>query len=201
MKELRILGCFLVMVFMVGTMTGCKGARFITAKVKSMEAADITNLDQLKYLMTTDTFPAPDQLKAEQLRENVQVFNAVKEKDFFLYGDPAGEFTIHLLAVSTEQPQSTYPLPVEISFFTSARHNVGQSTTNGYAEIRFGNDGPVYTTNLSDTFFQFEVSAIYNENGDKIAAGKFNFVARNKDDLTDTKRLVVMDGAYIARLN
>jgi hypothetical protein len=187
--------------FAIGVMlTGCKGARFITAKVKSVEASTLTNMDQVKYLMTTDVFPAPDQVKADQFRENTQTFYANKEKDFEVYGDTTGDLTVHMFAVSAPQATSTYPLPVEISLFTSSAHKVGQKTTHGYAEIRFGTDGPVYTTNLSDTFFQFELSAVYNENGDKIASGKFNCIARNKDDPTDTKRLIIMDGAYIARI-
>lgn len=192
-------GVYLALCVMVlGMCTGCRGARFIHAKAKVLSG--IGNRDQLISLLTSNNLTAPEQSKADELRQDAVVFQAAREKDLEIYGDLNGPFTLHMLAVSQPSVISTFPLPVEIAVLTSGRQSPGETTRSGYAEMRFGSEGPVYTTDGGDGFFEFEVSAVYEDKGDKVASGTFTFIAHNKDDENDARRLCVMDGAYIARI-
>lgn len=181
-------------------LTGCSGARFVTAKVKTIDIDTVGDFNHLKNLVRDENLPAADESKADHLRENAQDFHAYREKDLEIQGDRNGQFTIYMLAQSGPSISSTFPLPVQMAIYTSTPHQKGERTGTGYAQISFGDEGPIYRTDLNDCFFEFEVSDIYQQNGDSIASGKFSLIARNKDDLQDKTRLMVMDGAFIARI-
>ena len=182
--------------------SGC-GARFIHAK--TLEVTDALGLnpsnDIVNLVRGGDDLPADQQGKARELRDMSTAFYADKEKDLSIYGDLNGQFTILMLAVSQNSPGSTYPTPTEFEILTSMPHSKGERTSNGHAEIRFGSGGPVFTTDKpSDTLFEIEISDIYQESGDWIASGSFSMIAKNKDDNADTRRLFVMDGAFITKV-
>jgi len=87
---------------------------------------------------------------------------------------------------------------------------VGQRSNAGFAEISYGNSGPVFRceggaypwhTNISDpardTFFELELDT---RNSDYIG-GSFTCLARNKNDASDTRLLVVIDGKFSLKNN
>ena len=177
---------------------GCKPA-YVTAKTKVIDS--MTNRDFMVALVQDkDDLSAPDKAKADTLRSGAFSFAADKEKDLSLFGGTSGPFTVLLVAESLNTVGNTFPNPTEITIQTSGRQHPGETTNSGFAEIRFGTAGPVYTTNLTDTFFEFHVADVYQNQGDWTASGTFNLIARNKDDQNDAKRLLVMDGAYITRV-
>lgn len=180
--------------------SACQNVRLITALVKTIDVANIADQNLLIQLIGNENLLPAEQAKADDLRNDTVRFGAVKEKDLEIYGDLGGDFTVYMLAVSKPSDTSTFPLPVEMAIYTTSAHKVGDSVTNGYAEIRFGDGGPTYTTNLADTYFKFKIASVSQENGDNIAVGTFSFIARNKDDAADTKRLIVMDGNFITRI-
>lgn len=199
MRIFRFVFVFLFCVFAAGVLPGCRsGARFIHAKAKVIQ--NIGNFSDAIELVRDQGLSGADQPKADQLRQGAVSFYADREKDLNIYGDTGGAFTLLMLAVSQPQSSSTFPLPVEMAVYTSSPHSKGETTRNGYAEIRFGEGGPVFITNKNEGFFEFTVSDIFEEKGDKIASGTFSFIARNKDDDADARRLCIMDGAYIARI-
>ena len=69
---------------------------------------------------------------------------------------------------------------------------IGGLAVNCYVE-------PVYTTDVNEGFFQIEVGSIYRDNNEDVASGRFSIIARNKNDLSDPQRLIIMDGVFIAR--
>ena len=177
---------------------GCKPS-YVTAKTTVLN--DMPNRDfTVALVQDTSGLSAPDQEKARFLRERAFSFAANEEKDLNLYGTTSGPFTVLMVAESQNTSGNTFPNPTEITIQTSGRQHPGETTNSGFAEIRFGTAGPVYTTNLADTFFEFQVADVFRNEGDLNASGTFNLIARNKDDEDDTKRLLVMDGAYIARV-
>ena len=105
-----------------------------------------------------------------------------------------------MLVAESDNSSGNFPNPTEITIQTSARQRPGETTNNGYAEIRFGTSGQVYTTNLPDTFFEITVADVYQNEGELTASGTFNLIARNKDDQNDSQRLLVMDGAFITKV-
>ena len=176
---------------------GCKPA-YVTAKTLLINS--MPNRDQSVALVRdADDLSAPDKDKARHLREQAFSFTAQKEKDFSLYGGPTGPFTL-LLVAESDNASGNFPNPTEITIQTSARQRPGETTNNGYAEIRFGTSGQVYTTNLPDTFFEITVADVYQNEGELTASGTFNLIARNKDDQNDSQRLLVMDGAFITKV-
>ncbi len=194
------MGLWFLAAVLGAALSGCNSPRFITANVKTISMDNVPDFSHLVTLVQDAGLSAADDAQAANLRQNTQLFAAQSEKDLDVSGDRHGDFTIHMLAVSSPATSSTFPLPVEMVIDTTSPHHKGQQTTNGFAEIRFGTGGPVYRTDLNNCFFEFEVSDVYNENGDDIASGKFSFIARNKDNLQDKTRLLVMDGAFIARI-
>lgn len=202
MRKTRIVVYCLSMMAGAFLVSGC-GARFITAK--TLEVTNATGLnpsnDPVALVRYPDNLPADQQVKAQELRDMSIEFFADREKDLNIYGDLDGSFTLFMFAVSAYPSSSTYPEPVEFAIYTSSPHTKGQKTQDGYAEIRFGGAEPVFTTDRpSDTFFEFEVSDIYMEEGKWIASGTFSMIAKNKNDNTDTRRLFVMDGAFITKI-
>lgn len=82
---------------------------------------------------------------------------------------------------------------------------IGQRTNRGYAEIYYGGSGPIFRceggtypwhVNIHDpsrdTFFELEITDRDSEN----TSGTFSCLARNKDDATDTRLLVILGGLF-----
>ena len=179
-------------------LSGCKPT-FVTANTKVINSMPNRDLTVSLVQDKEDLHPA-EKVKADQLRQGTFSFAAVDEKDFSLFGSPQGPFTVLLLAESNNGSGDTFPNPTEITIQTSGQQSPGQTITAGFAEIKFGAQGPVYTTNLADTFFEFGVADIFQREGDQTASGSFSLIARNKNDSSDARRLLVMDGAYIVRV-
>ncbi len=200
MRQGRMIFAVLALCATTVWLSGCKPT-YIKAKTRVIDAQSITNFEDLVLLVRDPDNAAPsERSRAESLRQGALAFSALRELDFSLYGDPNNPFTIFMLAVSQVGNGSTFPEPTELAIYTTAGHQQGETTRNGYADIRFGPEGPVYTTNLPDTFFEMTVSDVYENQGDRMASGTFSMIARNKDDQNDTQRLLVMDGAFITRV-
>ena len=70
----------------------------------------------------------------------------------------------------------------------------------GTADLFFGTNGPTFGSSRgSDTFFEHELDIIDLNN--KRLAGFFRFNAMNKNDSSDTKFLIVMEGTYLMDIN
>ena len=82
---------------------------------------------------------------------------------------------------------------------------VGQRLNTGYAEIYHGGSGPIFRCEggddpwhanihnpARDTFFQLTLTSISDEK----AEGEFECLARNKDDATDSRLLIIMGGSF-----
>jgi hypothetical protein len=146
-----------------------------------------------------DGLDAVEAAHAAALRANAFEFWAQDRMDVDVTFTSTDMVRVDLLAESINSSGSTYPDPTEIVIQTTTPHRIGQTTNDGLAEIRFGAGGPVFTTQGPDTFFEFEVSSVYEDGGENVASGTFSLIARNRDDASDLRRILVMDGAFILR--
>lgn len=105
---------------------------------------------------------------------------------------------------------NTYPAPLGIVITTDGDTPVGQKVTNGTADISFGGNGPSYRCQgragqefwdehvanpLADTFFEFTLTS--RNASSRRATAEFQCLARNANDASDTKLLLVMIGSII----
>lgn len=182
------------------SVSGCKTARLVSAKTALVRADRTFSIGDTGILHESADYAGRGVQDAAQLRHEATAFMAEREKDLTIYGPAQGPFKIYLLAVSQNQPDSTFPKPTEFAIFTTSDHRRGETTHSGYAEIRFGSAGPVYTTDIPGGYFELQVSDVFQEEGDTIASGTFSMIAKNKNDAHDTNRLFVLDGAFITRV-
>jgi hypothetical protein len=202
MEKVHGILCVLGLMAAVFLTSGC-GARFIHAKTVEVSNAFCLHPanDPVGLVRGDESLPIDQQVKAQELRDMSTEFYAEKEKDLDIFGDLDAQFTIRMLAVSKNQNVSTYPTPTEFQIVTSSPHSKGETTQNGSVEIRFGNSSKVFTTDRpTGTFFELEISDIYQERGDWMASGIFSMIARNKNDSADTTRFFVMDGAFVTKI-
>lgn len=95
--------------------------------------------------------------------------------------------------------------PTLINLVVNSGAVVDQRTNNGFGTIEFGSSGPVFRcesgnypwhANISnvnfDTFFEFELDT---RNADYVG-GKFACLARNQDDSSDKRLLIIMGGRF-----
>lgn len=101
-----------------------------------------------------------------------------------------------------------FPQPSKIQIITNDALVEGVKTTNGVAEISFGNSGPIYrcegepgedfwheniANSQTDTFFEFTLTS-YNPSTRGLGA-QFQCLARNMSDPSDNRLLLVMLGS------
>ena len=102
--------------------------------------------------------------------------------------------------------------PTGIFIQTTGGLTVGQKTNVGFAEIYFGGNGPVFRcqngglpwdANIrqpdQDTFFEFTLTSLDRSAG--TAGGEFQGLARNINDPSDTRLLVIMDGGFFMTID
>ncbi len=102
----------------------------------------------------------------------------------------------------------SFPQPSKIQIITNDALVEGVKTTNGVAEISFGNSGPIYrcegeagedfwheniVNSQTDTFFEFTLTS-YDPRTRGLGA-QFQCLARNMSDPSDNRLLLVMLGS------
>ncbi|MGD9538727.1 MAG: hypothetical protein AB7P52_15640 [Alphaproteobacteria bacterium] len=102
---------------------------------------------------------------------------------------------------------NTFPVPSLLAVQTNGAAVVGVKTTDGFAEISFGSNGPTYRCDgqagedfwdehiidpATDTFFEFTLNS-YDPNARR-ASAEFQCLARNTTDPSDNRLMLVMIG-------
>lgn len=183
-------------------LSGCKAN--ITATTYNVE--NINDFDQTKVVTTLgwpDLQGSPESSAyAQMIRNTGEKFKAEKEMDVKVYGDHTDGMTVLMLAESLNVNQDKFPQPTEILIETQSRHKVGEKTSNGRMEVRFGLQGPVFTSQAPGglTRFELTITSLEHKNGERWITGFYQGFLRNKDNEEDNRALFVVNGVINQRV-
>jgi hypothetical protein len=189
--------------FLAIVAAGCRNAPpFMSANTR--EVAHITDLALMKAIVRqSDTLSAERRQLAIHYRETSFQFFAQTKRELIIRAsssDPS-VVTVTLTVVRIEVDEATFPQPTEM-YIETGPLRAGETITDGTLMLRFGerllsNEQAVtFTTNLGGTFFEFHLTSVYERSGRRYASGSFHGFARNENDASDQRYILVMDGAF-----
>jgi hypothetical protein len=175
-----------------------------------LQVEDIMRLDQIAVVVQRLGNPSLLNACADRFSADVATLRATAPNlaTFEFYplagtSDRRMQLFINFAALGNQFPRPTY-----LQIQTNGAVIEGAKNTDGFAEIKFGEDGPVYRCEgrpnqifwddhilspQSDTFFEFTLTS-YDPSTHGLGA-QFQCLARNASDPSDNRLLLVMLGS------
>ncbi len=185
-------------------LSGCVTSGHITAtSYRVSDTDEFTDTDVVAVLGWPDSTTSAMSSLAQVAREQGRKFQAKLEKDVRVYGDHDGDMTIQISAVSVRTDNNRFPAPTELTIQTLSGHALGEKTTDGKIELRFGVEEPIYTSEPSGAHTRFELTIqnIYTRDGDKWVAGFYQAFVANKANPSDKKGIFIVNGVFDQRIS